>query len=270
MAAVHSSSGERFSWRRPLSGLTLAMLSSMLGCALLFALWPGIDLSVSDAFYVPGTGFVGDRDPLIFSIYRGIPLVTQAVIIGLFIALFAYAFQRGSHGARRRIQVAYLLLALTLGPGLLIDSGLEEHWGRARPEKVIEFGGTASFSSAWALSDQCNANCSFLSGHAAAGFYLVSLGFLGGSAARLRWTLIGLGVGGIAGLGRIAQGGHFLSDIIFSFYATWFAAWLAWMIFLKLGWMNDPDESRATESVPELTRMQRAGAGAAAGGDRET
>jgi lipid A 4'-phosphatase len=227
----------------PTSHLTLIMLVSMLACAALFLLWPEIDLRTSAAFYTEGAGFSGERNAFVMALYRGIPMMSNAIIIGLFIALFAYMFQRGQQGARRRIQVGYLITALILGPGLLIDVVLKDHWGRARPVKVTEFGGAATFSPAIIPSDQCGRNCSFVSGHASAGFYFVSLGFLGGAVARRRWTLIGLGLGGIFGFGRIAQGGHFLSDVVFSFYATWFAAWLAWIIFRKLGWLTDPDHT---------------------------
>lgn len=227
---------------RPVSRLTLYMLLSMAVCAVVFTLWPSLDLKLSAAFYREDIGFTGDRSAFVLALYRGIPILSDAIILGLFIALFAYAFQRDEHGTRRCIQVGYLITALALGPGLLIDVVLKDYWGRARPHKVVEFGGTASFTPALVPTNQCQANCSFVSGHASAGFFTVSLGFLGGAALRRRWTLIGLVLGGVAGFGRLAQGGHFLSDIVFSFYATWFAAWLAWMIFLKLGWLHDPDQ----------------------------
>ncbi|MDO9599928.1 MAG: phosphatase PAP2 family protein [Azoarcus sp.] len=239
---------------QPGSRLTLYMLLSMVFCGAVFTLWPNIDLNASAVFYSEDTGFSGERNAFVLALYRGIPMMSKAIIIGLFIALFAYAFQRGEHGVRRRIQVGYLIAALALGPGLMIDVVLKDFWGRARPHKVAEFGGGATFSPALMPTNQCVSNCSFVSGHASAGFYAVSLGFLGGAAARRRWTLIGLALGGVAGLGRLTQGGHFLSDIIFSFYATWFSAWLAWMIFIKLGWLQDPDRVVETERAEHPNR----------------
>ncbi|NMG42787.1 phosphatase PAP2 family protein [Aromatoleum toluvorans] len=227
------------------SRLTLWMVVTVLACAALFTVFPQIDLAVSGAFYDPLHGFSGDHNPFVQSLYRGIPLMSRATVIGLFIALFAYSFQRGATGRKRRIQVAYLIAALLLGPGLLVDVALKDYWGRARPVKVAEFGGTKTFTPAMRPSDQCDSNCSFVSGHASAGFYLVSLGFLGGAAARRRWTLIGLAVGAIFGMGRIAQGGHFLSDVVFSFYVTWFAAWAAWALFRRLRWLQGETEAGA-------------------------
>lgn len=225
-----------------MSRLTLNICISFALFAILFSAYPQLDLNVSAEFFSPDHGFVGDQNAVILAIYRGVPLMSRAIIIGLFIAMFAYAMQRGDAGRRRRIQVGYLIAALAIGPGLLIDVGLKDHWGRARPAKVTEFGGTQTFSPAFKPTDQCDTNCSFVSGHASAGFYIVSLGFLGGAAARRRWTLIGLATGALFGFGRITQGGHFLSDIVFSFYATWFAAWGTWFVFRKLGWL--PEETK--------------------------
>lgn len=236
----HSAAGQPGGGKRlPMSGLTLWMVGTMLACAALFTVLPQIDLAVSGVFYDPVHGFTGDYNAVVQSLYRGIPLMSKAAVIGLFIALFAYSFQRGATGRKRRIQVAYLITALILGPGLLVDVALKDAWGRARPVKIAEFGGARTFSPALRPSDQCDSNCSFVSGHASAGFYLVSLGFLGGAAARRRWTLIGLAAGSAFGMGRIAQGGHFLSDIVFSFYVTWFAAWAAWALFRRLHWLQD-------------------------------
>lgn len=230
------------------SRLTLTMMLSMLACGLLFSLWPQLDLIVSARFQDPDGIFAGERNAFVMALYRGVPMMSRAVIIGLFIALFAYFLQRGEHGLRRRIQVGYLIAALVLGPGLLIDVVLKDFWGRARPYKVVEFGGSATFTPALVPTNQCDSNCSFVSGHASAGFYAVALGFLGGAATRRRWTLIGLALGGVFGFARITQGGHFLSDVVFSFYATWFAAWAAWRLFVLCGWLPDPERTASADT----------------------
>jgi len=207
-------------------------------------LWvrPELDLLVSSAFYRVGEGFLGDYHPLVQAIHRSVPLISRAAIIALFIALFAYTMQHGDAGRRRRCQIGYLIVTMALGPGLLIDVVLKDNWGRARPSKIVEFGGDRAFSAPLRPANQCDDNCSSASGHAAVGYYLVSLGFLGGAAARRRWTLIGFIAGTLLGLARVSQGGHFFSDILFSFYATWFAAWAVWLLFRRFGWLADERE----------------------------
>ncbi len=227
------------SMKPPVNWLTRTMIATMLLFGILFTLWPQLDLATSALFFTGDRSFSGNSDLFVLILYSGVPILSRAVIVGLFIAFLACCLRLDGQSRRRRIQIGYLLVSLALGPGLLIDAVLKDHWGRARPAKVMEFGGSSTFSPALQPTNQCDTNCSFVSGHASAGFYLVSLGFLGGAAARRRWTLIGLGAGSLFGFARITQGGHFLSDVVFSFYATWFAAWLAWRLFVKLGWLAE-------------------------------
>lgn len=225
-------------------GIAVAAVLSVL------LLWvrPEVDLLVSTAFYRAGEGFLGDHNPVVQAVHRSVPLILRAAAIGLFIALFAYTIQHGDAGRRRRCQVGYLIVAMALGPGLLIDVVLKDNWGRARPSKIVEFGGDRAFSAPLRPTNQCEDNCSSASGHAAVGYYLVSLGFLGGAAARRRWTLIGFVAGTLLGLARVSQGGHFFSDILISFYAIWFAAWAVWLLFRRVGWL--PDETEQDGAAP--------------------
>jgi lipid A 4'-phosphatase len=64
-------------------------------------------------------------------------------------------------------------------------------------------------------------NCGFVSGHAAAGFSLMTWGIWSAWPRRKRWLVIGTAAGLFIGSVRIMQGGHFLSDVIFSGWAVW-------------------------------------------------
>jgi len=130
-----------------------------------------------------------------------------------------------------RKALVFLTLSLAIGPGLLVNATFKDHWGRARPMQIVEFGGTQKFTPAFVITDQCARNCSFTSGHASAGFYLFSFAFL--LRRRRAIAIVSAGaLGGLIGLGRIAQGSHFLSDVIFSGFAVYAVAWLLYhMIF---------------------------------------
>ncbi|MDR1462988.1 MAG: phosphatase PAP2 family protein [Azoarcus sp.] len=229
--------------QRRIEPLTLAVLLSMLAAAALFTLWPGLDLAVSAFFYRPEMrDFVGNHSALAIAIYRFIPLLARATIAIIVIAFAIGFFIRGPRGRTWRIRAGFLAASLALGPGLVIDVALKDSFDRARPYKITEFAGNARYTPAFVPSDQCQENCSFVSGHASAGFFFASFGFLGGARARWRWTSIGLALGCIAGLGRISQGGHFLSDVVFAFYFTWFSIWLVWLIFHRFGWLTASPE----------------------------
>ena len=156
-----------------------------------------------------------------------------ALEIGLIFSLTANLVRRSAAIRTRCAQLAFLLTAIVLGPGLIIDVGLKDHWGRARPAQVQEFGGTRQFTPALQPTSECPDNCSFVSGHAAFGYQLIALAYLGDARRRRRWLIIALLAGSLLGLLRIAQGAHFLSDIAFSFFFTWLGSWAAYLIWRR-------------------------------------
>jgi len=126
-----------------------------------------------------------------------------------------------------RQQLLFLFLVLVVG-SLVVEVLMKGTWGRARPRDILEFGGDLLFTPAWVISGQCSYNCSFVSGHAAIGFYFMSIAWV---LKRKVWLLPGLILGLALGLTRIVQGGHFPSDVIlpaFVVYFTchWFSLWL--------------------------------------------
>jgi membrane-associated phospholipid phosphatase len=126
---------------------------------------------------------------------------------------------------------------VAVGPGLLANTLFKDHWGRARPVQIEAFGGTHRFTPAPLPAAECDRNCAFVSGHAALGFSLVSLAFLlpRGRSRRLG-IAFALGFGALVGLGRIVQGAHFLSDVVYAgllVYGT--TALLYWWIFGREG-----------------------------------
>jgi len=131
-----------------------------------------------------------------------------------------------------------LLVVLAIGPGLVVNGILKEHWGRARPRDVTEFGGDRRFTPAFVISDQCERNCSFTAGHPSAGFALAALGYAYASR-RKRWQVIAAatGFGLIVGLARVAAGGHFLSDVLFSGVIV-----IGLTLLLGNRWIGPPDE----------------------------
>lgn len=113
----------------------------------------------------------------------------------------------------------FLLLMMLLGPGLVVNLGFKTHWGRARPHEVQEFGGRYAFTPIGTPGPMIHGNSSFPSGHAALAFYMMSPGFLvSRRRPRLARGLFAFGL--LYGFGmsaaRVAQGGHFTSDVLCS------------------------------------------------------
>jgi len=112
----------------------------------------------------------------------------------------------------------FLCLLLALGPGVLVNGVFKPNWYRPRPKQVSDFGGKQAFVYVWDIAPQTPSR-SFPSGHASMGFYLMAPAFLL-YRRRPQLALFFLALGSTAGLSigiaRLAQGGHFPSDILWS------------------------------------------------------
>lgn len=198
------------------------MAFSALAFALLFLFFPDLDRMASAWFYQADRGFVLRGNDVFDFVHDYVGILAWLVAVAAAIVLVASRWL-GRLAPWRR-PAAFVMLALLLGPGLMVNVVLKDQWGRARPAQTTEFGGQARFTPAWVVSDQCDKNCSFVCGDASIGFGLVALAFV--SSRPRRWLVAGIALGAALGLMRMAQGGHFLSDVVFSFYAVWFTAWL--------------------------------------------
>lgn len=111
-----------------------------------------------------------------------------------------------------------LLLLLAIGPGLLVNAIFKDHWGRTRPKHVVEFGGHLPYLKVWERGEP-GASKSFPSGHASIGFYVIAPYFVLRKRRKLVAKVFLLGgtlYGALMGAGRLAQGGHFPSDVLWA------------------------------------------------------
>ena len=211
----------------------LAFVAALLLCALVFVVHPAIDLVVARWIW----HWLGDRfEPptgWFWPIYVGLrPLVYATA--GVVAVAGAVNFLRGTRflGLDRRATV-FVLLAMALGPGLTVEVGLKDHWGRARPREIVEFGGQQRFSPVFQPSDQCARNCAFASGHVALTLAFAPLAFL----ARGRRRAIALAAVTVAAIGvgwmRMVQGAHFLSDVIFAGFIVLGITWALAALILE-------------------------------------
>ncbi|CAH0353391.1 phosphatase PAP2 family protein [Aquabacterium sp. CECT 9606] len=202
-------------------------------CLAVFSGLSSFDLNVSQQLFTPGVGFTYAETAWVMASYEWTPLVGRT-ILGLLLLLVllrpwaAFLVRRYDLGpaAQDRQQRCHhmaviALLCALLGPGLVIEAWFKQALCRPRPVQVAVFGGDSPFQAAPQRRTHPEAHRSFVSSHAAAGFWLMSLGLTAGPTWRRRWFVIGIVTGAAIGLGRILQGGHFLTDIIFAFYAVW-------------------------------------------------
>lgn len=207
--------------------------------ATLFSAVPELDLIVARQFYSAGHGFVGQTAVIevLRSLFKLLYVLACALAItGLVASLAGQATLRGFS----RAKWLFLVLCLSVGPGLVCNLALKDGWGRARPSQIVAFGGNKAFTPALMPAAECKSNCSFTCGEASSIFMLffaLSLVFRRHAARLLAGGVI---AGSLAGLIRMAQGGHFLSDVIFAgismalvavlLYQLLYAGWLSWSL----------------------------------------
>lgn len=177
---------------------------------------PQLDLAIAGFFYDPVDGFYLRTNPLVRFVYEAVPWVTRTVVISLLLFVLAAwtLWRHRDYCMRQRRAALYLLLVMIIGPGLLVNTLFKDQWGRARPSQIEQFGGEKIFTRAAIPTDQCQKNCSFVSGHASVGFFFLALAYVW-PRRRILWLVVGTGLGLGIGLIRMIQGGHFFSDVIF-------------------------------------------------------
>lgn len=201
----------------PWSGSLLWSLC-LTASVLLYGFWPDIDLSVSAWFFDAEYGFGANRLDVVQMVHRIVPYVGWGLLA---LGLTGLVLLRGRARLAQRLSAASLAIMMLFGVALAVNGLFKSHWGRARPVEVSTFGGARTYTPPLAIAAECSRNCSFVSGHASTGFALMSLGAFGAKRRRQRWIAIGWIAGLTLGALRIAQGGHFLGDILFAGLLIW-------------------------------------------------
>lgn len=184
---------------------------------------PWIDLSIETYFYNHGndktTHFV--TSPLIDLSYTWLVWIPNTFAI---IAAFFLLFRNW------RKPALLVVLTMIVGSGFITHAVFKDHWGRPRPKQVDQFGGTQEFRPFWKpnLFKQTEPSKSFPCGHCSVGFLFFTVALLGERyrSRPLFWLGLALAItlGGLLSYARMAQGGHFFSDTLFSALIMWWTA----------------------------------------------
>jgi lipid A 4'-phosphatase len=189
------------------------------------------DLEIEKWFYTPDAGwYLSKKLPWTFLYdYGNVPALLLCLVGFL---LFVMSFFYKACLPLRKIGLFFVLF-LILGPGLVVNTAFKDHWGRPRPFDIVNFGGGEQFRHVWEKG-QSGMSKSFPSGHAAVGFFLFSPFFILRKRSR-KWAVfslcLGLSYGLLMGLGRMVQGGHFITDVLWSGYFTYLTGAILYHLF---------------------------------------
>jgi len=110
----------------------------------------------------------------------------------------------------------FLIVTLALGPGVLTNVVLKDHWGRPRPIDVQQFGGDYRFEPWWDPRGDCPNNCSFVAGEPSGAFWTLAPVALAPPPLQVVAYGAALTFGVALGAFRMAAGAHFFSDVVFA------------------------------------------------------
>lgn len=155
-------------------------------------------------------------------IYYSVPFIVTAMICLILIMIIFFNFAKNSTNINliAKKQIITILILLIIGPGILVNVILKDNWGRPRPYQVIR--DNEDYKAFYQPNFGARNDNSFPSGHASIGFFLgVPLLIIG---RRKIGIIVAILAGSLIGCVRILQGGHFLSDVLFSGIIIWFSA----------------------------------------------
>ena len=235
------------------TGLIVALtIAAVVG--LLFGLFPQLDLMIAAPFHnISHNGYVFGLHlypPVMAARDIGLWIGTIVVIAAIVALAIKLILPRHKLLIPARA-IIFLVATIVLGPGLLVNVALKDHWGRPRPIEVTQFGGSLPFVPWWDPRGACPKNCSFVSGDVAGAFWTIAPAAL----TPPQWRALAYGAALALGTGmavlRIIAGAHFFSDAVFAGVFTFLIIWLVHGLIYR--WprtrLDDDDIERRIERL---------------------
>jgi lipid A 4'-phosphatase len=210
---------------RVLVGLALGMVA----VGLVFGLAPQLDMETT-RWVFETTGFWGASEAARDA--RDILRLAPFWLLGALIAL-ALARRFVATPAPSVRALVFLVASLVVGSGLIVNLGLKDHSHRPRPVHVRDFGGDQEFRPWFRFDGACRSNCSFASGEAASGAWMLAPALLAPPPFQ-EAAVVGAVVYAIATSAlRLAFGAHFLSDVLFGGLISAFVVVAMWRVYAR-------------------------------------
>lgn len=218
------------------TGLLIALAIGLVA-GLVFGLYPALDLAIASYF----NGFVdGAGNTFALRLYPPLMMARDA---GLWVGTILVAPSVGAVIVKLTLPrtkllmsgraIVFLTATMALGPGLLVNVILKDHWDRPRPIDVIEFGGSEHFMPWWKPGGDCPSNCAFVSGDVAGAFWTIAPAALTPPQYRALAYGVALALGTAMAAFRMMAGAHFASDVIFAGVFTFLIIWLCYALIYR-------------------------------------
>jgi membrane-associated PAP2 superfamily phosphatase len=208
---------------------TLAVVTGAVTAAMLMGI--EVDLRVAELFFDPSRHrFFGHHD--VWSHLRENGLVALVTCLGAVVTAVVTRLLRLKKEVISARAVLFLVSTLALGPGLLANVVLKDHWHRPRPVQVTQFGGKQTYVNWWDFHGGCGHNCSFVSGEVSSADWMFAPAMLTPPQWRVG-AYVGAAIFTAAvAVSRMAVGRHFLTDTLLAALLTLILIYAThWLIF---------------------------------------
>jgi lipid A 4'-phosphatase len=218
------------------TGLIIALaIAAVVG--LVFGLYPQLDLAIARLFFdvdpVRHFTFTWHLSPALMTARNNGLWVSTVLIAPAVAALVVKLILPRRKAPMSGRAILFLIAAMALGPGLLVNVVLKDHWGRPRPIDVTQFGGDQHFVAWWDPRGDCPSNCSFVSGDVSGAAWTLAPAAL----APPQWRALAYGAAlaftaAMAGM-RLMAGAHFFTDTLFAGVFTFLVIWLLYALIYR-------------------------------------
>lgn len=214
------------------------------------------DVALESHFYCtqcPDSKWFLEKNMLLRLLYNFGSWPAAITVIGALVLLIGSYFK--SRLVIYRVYCVFLILALLIGPGFIINSVLKVHWGKPRPREVREFGGRWDYQKLFDKGESGRGK-SFPCGHCSMGYFFFAFYFIFKNKRRklaFLFLLFGMVYGSMIGFSRMALGGHFPSDVLW-------AAFIPFLVPLVLYYfvLNIPSrENRLNAPAGTVSRRKK-------------
>ncbi|MDC9728039.1 MAG: phosphatase PAP2 family protein [Methyloprofundus sp.] len=215
-----------------------------------------LDLSISRYFYKDNVWFLAKEQPWLF-FYNNDKTLLLVTFLPFLILLTLGFLNKERKGLRK---YAYFILSSSfLTAGFIVNWGFKDFWGRWRPKQTVEFGGEHPFYSIWEPAfliqpESIGQGASFSSGHPTSLLIAICVYFVFKNPESfvnyfgkpnqwkvklltfIKYTYLYIAIlgGFFMGLGRVIQGAHFASDVLWSYVFVFAPSALLYYYVFKL------------------------------------
>ena len=204
-----------------------------LSIGLFVSVSPLIDMIISNSFYLGDSQFYLQKSDNITIFFRKFYLPFLLIYM-LFLTTFSRFYivkKLFFNNVFYFKEIVFIWISSAISLLIVVNYLLKDMWGRSRPNDMVFFNGDFLFTPWFKPSNFCESNCSFVSGDASVGFLVVVLYFL---TKNIWFFYIALFSGLALGLVRIAEGGHFFSDIVFSQIIVTLTLLISFFLYKKI------------------------------------